>query len=101
VQTFLIAGLIASHLCPHPTSNSGSRASFEFKDEMATTDYIAEAFDLKIRTEATARSSPDSSRREFLTSIGLSLAGAALNGCARASTRPEPIIDIHQHVNYS
>ena len=41
------------------------------------------------------------SRREFLASTGLSLAGAALTGCATTPTRLEPIIDIHQHVNYS
>jgi len=43
------------------------------------------------------------SRREFLAVSGLALAGAALHGCATADSVPhdEPIIDIHQHVNYS
>jgi predicted TIM-barrel fold metal-dependent hydrolase len=41
------------------------------------------------------------SRREFLTTTSLALAGAALSGCATTPGRPEPIIDIHQHVNYS
>lgn len=41
------------------------------------------------------------SRREFLVASGLSLAGAALAGCATPRVRPAPIIDIHQHVNYS
>jgi len=41
------------------------------------------------------------SRREFLTVAGLSLAGTALMGCATPPARPAPIIDIHQHVNYS
>lgn len=41
------------------------------------------------------------SRREFLTATGLGLAGAALMGCASSPARTAPIIDIHQHVNYS
>ena len=42
------------------------------------------------------------SRREFITTTGLVLAGTALTGCATTSSaRPDPIIDIHQHVNYS
>jgi predicted TIM-barrel fold metal-dependent hydrolase len=39
------------------------------------------------------------SRREFLSASALALAGAALGGCATAAAA-EPIIDIHQHVNY-
>ena len=41
------------------------------------------------------------SRREFIVATGLGLAGAALTSCATTPARPEPIIDIHQHVNYS
>ena len=41
------------------------------------------------------------SRREFLSSSGLALAGVALTGCVTASGHTEPIMDIHQHVNYS
>ncbi len=40
------------------------------------------------------------SRRDFLSTSALALAGAALSGCATTATT-EPIIDIHQHVNYS
>ena len=40
------------------------------------------------------------SRREFLSAASLAVAGTALTGCATTS-HPEPIIDIHQHVNYS
>jgi predicted TIM-barrel fold metal-dependent hydrolase len=41
------------------------------------------------------------SRREFLATAAIGLAGAALTGCASTPARPDPIIDIHQHVNYS
>lgn len=42
----------------------------------------------------------DAARREFLTLSGMALAGLAVPG--RSSARvAEPIIDIHQHVNYS
>ena len=41
------------------------------------------------------------SRREFLVTTGLGIAGAALTGCATTTAQPERIIDIHQHVNYS
>jgi predicted TIM-barrel fold metal-dependent hydrolase len=41
-------------------------------------------------------------RREFLTASSLSLLGAAAQGPAMpAGPTPEPIIDIHQHLNYS
>lgn len=46
-------------------------------------------------------------RREFLGATGLAVAGAALAGCtttapeATSEARPEPIIDIHQHLGYS
>ena len=45
---------------------------------------------------------PGLSRREFLTSSAL-LVGAAVAGCATSPTPPrlEPVIDIHQHLNYS
>src|SRR4051812_11325511 len=39
------------------------------------------------------------SRREFLASTSLLVAGATLNLHATNSA-PEPIIDIHQHTNY-
>jgi predicted TIM-barrel fold metal-dependent hydrolase len=39
------------------------------------------------------------SRREFIAATTLAAAGCALN-CAAESTPPEPIIDIHQHLNY-
>jgi predicted TIM-barrel fold metal-dependent hydrolase len=38
-------------------------------------------------------------RREFLTASAIATAGASL-GCHSAPPAPEPIIDIHQHVNY-
>src|SRR5262245_25925192 len=40
------------------------------------------------------------SRRTFLTGSGLALFGLTLQGDEQA-THPEPIIDIHQHLNYS
>ena len=40
------------------------------------------------------------SRRDFLAQSALALVGATLAGCATSSAT-EPIIDIHQHVNYS
>ena len=40
------------------------------------------------------------SRRDFLAAASLGLAGAALTGCTTTSAHPDPIIDIHQHVNY-
>src|SRR5688572_4140847 len=41
-------------------------------------------------------------RREFLAASSLSLLGAAAQGPAMpAGPTPEPIIDIHQHLNYS
>lgn len=40
------------------------------------------------------------SRRDFLARTSLALTGAALAGCA-TTAHAEPIIDIHQHVNYS
>jgi len=42
------------------------------------------------------------SRRDFLGTSSLALAGAALHGCATAdsSAHAEPIIDIHQHLGY-
>lgn len=42
----------------------------------------------------------DFSRRDFLSTTTLALAGAALAGCATTG-HVEPIIDIHQHTNYS
>ena len=50
------------------------------------------------------RLQPDLARREFLMTSGLALLGAAVSGCSTVSgtgKRPEPIIDIHQHVGYS
>ena len=41
------------------------------------------------------------SRREFLVATGLGLGAAVLSGCATTPAQPAPIIDIHQHVNYS
>jgi predicted TIM-barrel fold metal-dependent hydrolase len=43
------------------------------------------------------------SRREFLTTTDLALLGASMSGCSTFSApdHPEPIIDIHQHLNYS
>lgn len=41
------------------------------------------------------------SRREFLATAGLGFAGAVLTGCATTPAQSAPIIDIHQHVNYS
>jgi predicted TIM-barrel fold metal-dependent hydrolase len=38
-------------------------------------------------------------RREFLAAATIAAAGASL-GCQGAEPAPEPIIDIHQHVNY-
>ena len=40
------------------------------------------------------------SRRDFLAQSALALVGTTLAGCATSSAT-EPIIDIHQHVNYS
>lgn len=40
------------------------------------------------------------SRRDFLSTTALAVAGAAFAGCA-TNGATEPIIDIHQHVNYS
>ena len=41
-------------------------------------------------------------RRDFLTSSGLGLLGLGTHGFAGPQARPdEPIIDIHQHLNYS
>ena len=48
-----------------------------------------------------AKSACHFSRREFLSASGLALASVALPGCATTNDRAEPIIDIHQHVNYS
>jgi len=44
-----------------------------------------------------------STRREFVVSSGLLLLGAAVPGCSylELARQPEPIIDIHQHTNYS
>jgi len=39
------------------------------------------------------------SRRNFLATAALAAAGSGLS-CAAATPSPEPIIDIHQHVNY-
>jgi predicted TIM-barrel fold metal-dependent hydrolase len=55
---------------------------------------------------ASTRPSPDRlrepTRREFLTASSLALLGAAKQGPTRpAGPTPEPIIDIHQHLNYS
>src|SRR5262245_39149521 len=47
---------------------------------------------------------PKLSRRDFVTTSGLALLSATLPGCSTASDRtqhPAPIIDIHQHLNYS
>ena len=52
-------------------------------------------------TQGRAASEQNLSRREFLTATILAFAGAALSGCATTSNQPEPITDIHQHVNYS
>lgn len=52
------------------------------------------------RRIAPDRRSALQSRREFLTKTSLALTGAALAGCATPGSA-EPIIDIHQHVNYS
>jgi predicted TIM-barrel fold metal-dependent hydrolase len=42
------------------------------------------------------------SRRHFLSSGSICLAGAVASGCKTLqSTAPEPIIDIHQHLGYS
>lgn len=41
------------------------------------------------------------SRREFLVAAGFGLAGVALTGCTTTSAPSAPIIDIHQHANYS
>jgi predicted TIM-barrel fold metal-dependent hydrolase len=41
------------------------------------------------------------SRREFLAGTTLLLAGASLNLSAADAVAPEPIIDIHQHTDYS
>ena len=46
------------------------------------------------------KSARNFSRREFLSASGLALAGAALPGCVTTGERAEPIMDIHQHVNY-
>src|SRR5262245_61872633 len=46
------------------------------------------------------RSADGVSRRTFLTGSGLALVGTALQGGGQAP-QPEPIIDIHQHLNYS
>src|SRR5687768_1793683 len=40
-------------------------------------------------------------RREFLTASSLALLGATAQGPGLAPTAAEPIIDIHQHLNYS
>lgn len=66
-----------------------------------STHHVTSTFYPKISDEGDSTGSPDPSRREFLASIGLSLAGAALTGCAIPPKRPEPIFDNHQHVNYS
>ncbi|MBP9899914.1 MAG: amidohydrolase family protein [Verrucomicrobiota bacterium] len=47
------------------------------------------------------RSVRDFSRREFLATSGIGLAGIAFTGCTTPPAPPAPIIDIHQHVNYS
>jgi predicted TIM-barrel fold metal-dependent hydrolase len=52
-------------------------------------------------TQDRAAAQRNLSRREFLTTAGFALAGVAFAGCATTSDQPEPIIDIHQHVNYS
>jgi predicted TIM-barrel fold metal-dependent hydrolase len=43
------------------------------------------------------------SRRDFLSATGLAVAATTLAGCATAvqEPRPEPVIDIHQHLGYS
>lgn len=40
------------------------------------------------------------SRRQFLTSTGILVAGATLNVRGAELQKPEPIIDIHQHTDY-
>src|SRR5882757_10015061 len=40
-------------------------------------------------------------RREFLASSSLMLLAAAAHGADAVAGKPEPIIDIHQHTNYS
>jgi predicted TIM-barrel fold metal-dependent hydrolase len=47
------------------------------------------------------RPAGDLSRRTFLTGSSLALVGLALQGEEQAVQVPEPIIDIHQHLNYS
>ncbi len=41
------------------------------------------------------------SRRRFIQTSALFVAGAVLPGCQTSRASPEPIIDIHQHLNYS
>lgn len=41
------------------------------------------------------------SRREFLASSSLFLLGTATGAAGQSAAAPEPIIDIHQHTNYS
>jgi predicted TIM-barrel fold metal-dependent hydrolase len=48
------------------------------------------------------RTAGEVSRRTFLTSSSLAIVGLATQGDARPGAQPaEPIIDIHQHLNYS
>jgi len=41
------------------------------------------------------------SRRRFIQSSALLVAGAVLPGCKTSTAAPQPIIDIHQHLGYS
>ena len=43
----------------------------------------------------------DLSRRTFVTGSGLALLGVATEAGARSLFQADPIIDIHQHLNYS
>src|SRR5262249_30839446 len=48
------------------------------------------------------RTAGDVSRRTFLTSSSLAFVGLATQGDVRLDAQPaDPIIDIHQHLNYS
>src|SRR5262252_4886350 len=41
------------------------------------------------------------SRRRFIKTSALLVAGTALSGCQTSKTSPESIIDIHRHLGYS
>ena len=47
-------------------------------------------------------SKPRLSRRDFLATTSLAVAGATLPGCGTVNSHvhAEPIIDIHQHIGY-